>query len=350
MTTVTVRRAALGALVAAALAACSDNPAAPPVVSATDSLTVNAATAFTYLALGTPATVAPVSDPATDAGWDMGFFATTVTLNGGAAGPGGVLGYCVRCNDAATNAQVQAMTAANQLAAFDSVTAADVPASAQFQSDELAPVIHDWYAGSGASATVKLNRSWITLEGSGANVVLGKFHVTGISGATATSMGQITFQFAVEPAPGQPFGAVQTASVTVGASPAYYDLTTGQVTTPANWDLAFDGWNIRINGGVSGTGTIKAVPDTVAAFTAIDVAYAMTAPPQAYRADEFSGVFGQHKWYRYNITGTDNQIWPMYNVYLVRRGSAVYKVQLTGYYGATGTPRQITVRYAKVTN
>jgi hypothetical protein len=51
-------------------------------------------------------------------------------------------------------------------------------------------------------------------------------------------------------------------------------------------------------------------------------------------------------WYRYNITGTDNQIWPTYDVYLVRRGSDVYKVQLVGYYDAGGRSRQITVRYA----
>jgi len=49
-----------------------------------------------------------------------------------------------------------------------------------------------------------------------------------------------------------------------------------------------------------------------------------------------------------NITGTDNQIWPNFNVYLVRRGDAVFKLQVTSYYGATGTPRQITVRSVRL--
>ena len=350
MILVTVRRAALGALVAAALAACSDTPAAPPVASATDSLTVNAAAAFTYLALGTPAAVVPVINSATDAGWDMGFFATTVTLNGGAAGPGGVSGYCLRCNDAATNAELQAMTPANQLAAFDSVTTADIPTASAFVTDELAPAIHGWYTGSGATASVTPGKAWIVIEGSGANVVLAKFRVTLITGASATSMGQVSFEFAVQPAPGQPFGAVQTPTVNASGPPVYFDLTTAQVGSAANWDLEFDGWSIRVNGGVSGTGTVKAVVDSTTAFAAIDAAYASTAPPQAFRADGFSGVFGRHPWYRYNITGTDNQIWPTYSVYLVGRGTSVYKVQLTGYYDAAGTPRQVTVRYAKVRN
>jgi hypothetical protein len=58
--------------------------------------------------------------------------------------------------------------------------------------------------------------------------------------------------------------------------------------------------------------------------------------------------FTERPWYRYNITGTDNQIWPLYHVYLVRIGDEVYKLQLTGYYDAAGAPRYITFRYARL--
>ena len=83
-------------------------------------------------------------------------------------------------------------------------------------------------------------------------------------------------------------------------------------------------------------------------FANIDATYAATAPAQAYRADEFGGVFTTNRWYKYNITGTDNQIWPTFNVYLIKKGSSIYKVQLTGYYGANGAARQITLRYRKI--
>ena len=67
-----------------------------------------------------------------------------------------------------------------------------------------------------------------------------------------------------------------------------------------------------------------------------------------YRGDAYGGVFDAKRWYRYNVTGTDHQVWPTFDVYLVRRGAALYKVQIVGYYGPAGEPRRITLRYAKV--
>ena len=68
----------------------------------------------------------------------------------------------------------------------------------------------------------------------------------------------------------------------------------------------------------------------------------------AWTVDSFGGVFVTSPWYRYNITGTDNQIWPNFNVYLIKDGDAVYKVQIISYYGPTGTSRQITLRTSRV--
>ena len=330
-------------------AACAGDPAAPPVVPVTRSITVDASAGYVYLALDTTASVITVATASTSAAWDMGFFATGVTLNGGAAGPGGVSGYCLCANAAATTAQLQAMTSANELGAFDSVGVSVVPAAASFQADALDPVINGWYSGSGASAAPVTTRSFIIRKAPGGSVILAKVQVTGIAGATATTPGQVTIQYAIQPSAGAAFGSTQTKTVTVAAGTvAYFDLGAGAPSTAASWDIAFDGWNIRTNGGVSGSGGESAVPDNVMTFANIDAAYAASAPPQAYRGDTFSGVFRQNPWYRYNITGTDNQIWPTYNVFLVRRGSSVFKVQLIGYYSASGAPRNVTIRYAKL--
>ncbi len=344
--------ARLFALGAIALAACSgDGAVAPaPIVPVTRTITVDAAAAYAYLALDTIAQAVPIANPSVSTGWDMGFFATGVTLNGGAAGPGAVAAYCLCQNDGRTNAEIQAMTPDNQLASFDAIGAAAIPSASSFTSDQLDPVISGWYSGVPGTAGVSPapGRAWIVREGAG-TVVLAKVQVTGVTGGTATSPGTVTFQYAVQPSAGAAFGPVQTQTVSTAAGPVYFDLTTGQVTSAANWDLQFDGWNIRVNGGVSGTGTVKAVLDMTTPFANIDAAYAATAPAQAYRADIFSGVFAQHAWYKYNITGTDNQIWPTFQVYLLRRGTTVFKVQLIGYYSASGAPRNITVRYAKLT-
>jgi len=343
------RLASLGALSALAFAACSQDTAGPvPVVPVTRSVTLDASAAYAYLALDTISQIVSVADPAGSTAWDMGFFSTTITLNGGAAGPGSVAAWCVCNNDGATTAEIQAMTPENQLAAFEAVTAADIPSADQFASDQLDPVINGWYSGSGQNASLVAGRTWIVREGSGAGVVLAKVRVAAIANQTAAGPAQLTLEYAVQPSPGAAFGPVYTATFNPAAGPVYVDLTTAAVTGPSNWDLRFEGWNILVNGGVSGSGTIRAVLDTTTPFANIDAAYAATAPAQAYRADRYAGVFNASPWYRYNITGTDNQIWPTFQVYLIRRGSEVFKVQVVSYYSSTGTPRQITVRYAKL--
>ncbi len=239
------------------------------------------------------------------------------------------------------------MTPDNQLAAFDAVTATEIPADGSFKADNLSPVIAGWYSGAAPGVSVTPSLAWIIRKGT-TSVILGKFRVTAIQGATTTSPGSVTFEYALQPSTGSAFGAVQTKTVTVGANPVYFDLAAGAVSTAAQWDIAFSGYAIKVNGGVSGSGGVMAVPDNSTPFGSIDATYAATAPVQAYRTDEFGGVFSTNKWYKYNITGSDNQIWPTFNVYLLKKGNAVYKVQLTGYYGTNGASRQISIRYRKL--
>ncbi|MBV6521742.1 MAG: hypothetical protein MNPFHGCM_01886 [Gemmatimonadaceae bacterium] len=331
-----------------AVTACtSDGTTSPGTLPGTQTITVDASQPFAYVAFGDPATVVNVTDASASTAWDVRLYATAVTLNGGAAGPGDVSGYCLCQNSGATAAELRAMTPASQLAAFEAVTASQVPASGQFMADLLSPVIAGWYTGTAPAVTAAPSISWILRRGTTATT-LGKFRVTTIENATTAAAGSVTFEYALQGAPGGEFGPVTTRTVSVGAGVTYFDLTAGTVSSATAWDLAFTGYTIRTNGGVSGAGGVMAVPDNATPFAAIDAAYAATAPSQAYRADEFGGVFTTNRWYRYNLTGTDNQIWPTYDVYLLRKGSAVYKVQLTGYYGSNGAGRQVTLRYRRL--
>lgn len=337
------------ALVALAfLAACGSDDAVAPIIPNTTTLTVDASQAYAYVRLAETPTRVTVSDPVASSAWDLGFFATTVTANGGTAGPGGVSVYCLCANETATTTQLQGFTASNQLGAFEAVTSAQVPAESQFAGDSLAPAIGGWFNGTGAAATANTTRSWIVRRGSTA-ITLGKLRVTSVGNASAQNAGVIGFEFAVQPTVGMPFGSVTQASVDVRQGPVYYDLT-NKVTTTATgtWDLRFAGFEVRTNGGVSGTGTVMTVVDNTTPFASIDAAYAATAPVVAYKRDAYSGVFVAKPWYKYNITGTDNQIWPLFNVYLVKRGTEVYKVQLTSYYSTAGTSRQVTIRSARL--
>ena len=54
-----------------------------------------------------------------------------------------------------------------------------------------------------------------------------------------------------------------------------------------------------------------------------------------------------HPWFRYNLQN-DHQVYPTFDVYLIRKGDDVYKVQLTGYYGAAGEARHIGIRWSQL--
>ncbi len=324
------------ALASLLLAACADSVTEPlPAVEGT--ITVDASAGWAYVDLESGTAVTPSPSARESSAWDIGFFATSVSLNGGAAGPGGVTGACVCQNATATDAEVLAMTDAVERLDFDALTG--ISFGAIFASDVLVPAVSGWYAGTGATASADPGRVFLVRLSNGTSFA--KVHVTGIQGASATSAGSVTLEYAVQATEADAFGA--TTTITLG-SPASADLKTGAlITTGTTWDVRLDGWNLVLNGGVSGSGSAAAAAGTegfVATTTAVTA-------PQAYRTDAFGGVFSSSPWYRYNLAG-DNRISPTFNVYLVRRGTSVYKVQIVNYYSTTGAPRHITLRYKRI--
>lgn len=330
------------------IAACADDPTGPAAGVRPDSLAVDASAGWAYVNLfgGTAPEAVTVTDPATSGAWDIGLFATSVMLNGGAAGPGGVLGHCICGNAGLSNAQVGALEAADGLSAFEAMSAAEIPAAdSLWRSDALSLAIAGWWRYDATTHQVSAapDRSYFVRASDGQSYA--KLRVVQIAGATQTTAGRVTFEYARQASRGAPMSAVQTATVDVPVSGrVVFDLDPGQ-STQTGWDLAFEGYNIRVNGGVSGGGAAGALAVSEPFASITD---ASAPPAEVYKADAFGGVFDAQKWYRYNITGEDHQIWPTYDVYLVKRGSAVYKIQLINYYDASGKDRRITFRYAKL--
>ncbi len=316
------------------LAACSSDDLQAPPEPLEGTLTVDASTGWGYASLADEASVA-VSDPTTSTAWDIAFNATSVMLNGGGAGPGGVDGYCVCQNSAATDDQIVAMTAQAELPDFEAVAAADVPGGDGFESDALVTAIAGWYTGTGSSAAAATDKAWLLRLEDGASYA--KLRVVSLESPTASDAGQVTLEYAVQPAGDQPFGSTQTVTLAASA-PVSLDLNSGS-TTPAEgtWDIQLEGFTLRLNGGATPS------PD---AFDAIVTA---KVDSRAYQVDRFAGVFSSHPWYRYNLTG-ENRIHPTFDVFLIRRGADVYKVQLIDYYSTSGEPRRISFRYAKLTD
>jgi len=329
------------------ISACDSNPTTPGSGQEPfDSLTVDASSTWALVRLGDPASTVSAADPTTSAEWDIGFFATSVMLNGGAAGPGEVVGHCLCANAGATDDQILALVPAAERQRFLDVGMARVPATPDdWQSDALAPAIEGWYAYDSATHIVSAapEKVWKIRTSDGA---FAKLHVIDIADAAQAHAGRVTIEFAVQDAPGSPLGAAQTATLDAsGGGRVYFDLLRAEVTDASDWDIAIEGYDIRINGGVSGGGGAGAV---LADESFDEMTDASDAPAEVYAGDAFGGVFDEHPWYRYNLEG-NHQIHPTFDVYLVRRGDDVYKVQLVSYYGPTGDTRQITFRYALLT-
>jgi hypothetical protein len=339
-----MRPAAFALAGAALLAACSETG---PADVGTDpaTLTVDATAGWAFVALGESAAQVTVTDATTSTGWDIAFNATRVMLNGGAAGPGGVVGYCVCQNAAATEGQIEAMTPAAERGGFEAVMLAAVPAGGDaWESDALDAAITGWYAYNVTTHEVSAVPSEVwKVRGAGPAPEYAKLHITDIAGATQ-SAARVTIEYAVQPSAGEPLGATQSAVLDGHTGPVRFDFATSAVVETDSWDIMLDGYDIRINGGVSGTGGAGAVAadESFAAMTD-----ASDAPAQIYRGDAFGGVFAMHPWYRYNLDG-NHTIFPTFDVFLVKRGTAVYKIQIIGYYNTAGDARHITFRYARL--
>lgn len=153
------------------------------------------------------------------------------------------------------------------------------------------------------------------------------------------------------------------AYVRLGTTPT--TVTVPDPTTSSDWDLGFFITGLRLNSGMNGPGDVVgycvcqnegATPQQIQAMTpqseladfeAVTAADIPTNASAWVGADEAEGgIFGQKSWYWYDTT--EHQVWPRYDVYLIRRGTEVYKVQLIGYYGPAGEARMITFRSAKI--
>lgn len=121
----------------------------------------------------------------------------------------------------------------------------------------------------------------------------------------------------------------------------------------ATWDLSFQRFHVRARGGASGGGDVQ-----VAALAGADWAALNTAPTTGFATDQADGADANSEldtvfetaeggWYAYDPS--THQVSPKAIVYVVRSDSGRYfKVQLTGYYDAAGTPAVVALHYAEL--
>lgn len=155
----------------------------------------------------------------------------------------------------------------------------------------------------------------------------------------------------------------------------YLDLTTAMQVSPADpsaeadsWDIAMRRTDIKLNGGVSGTGTaalddrFEADWDSIAAASAdaewhVDESEALafiSYPPADPEAGEGCGPgAGDYGWYYYSSFCNDGNgihyISPRDALYLLRGKDGNYwKLRMLGYYDESGNSAQLSFEYAPV--
>jgi hypothetical protein len=346
------RRAVLGTflvLATLAAAACEDEVVGPGDEFTEGELTLEATSnsTFTYMTFAGEGSVVSLTDPQTSTEWAIAFRRYSAKLNGGVAGPGDVAGANLANNAGSTAEQVVAFTEADGLAAFEAVTAADI-SGVTFVEDGLAEDMGgSWFRFDPMAGTLVANpgAAWKVREADG-GYALFRISELVMAGLAPSS---ITVEYRHQDSGGT-LGSIGTVEVDLTGGSGYVDLGTGSVVTDnaCDWDLVLTPmFVIAFNDGCdAGTFPLDATEDFTTITNADD------APEYGGFLSVLSGAFpstiddaGGIFWY--DIEG-NNRLWPTYNVFLVRVGADVYKVQVVDYYSATGEAGHPTVRFEQI--
>jgi len=335
------------------LAACEQEATAPNTQSSGVTIDASSTSAFTYFSLAT-GQVVTVADPRTSSAWDLAFRQWEIRLNGGISGPGSVTGYDLGNNDSASSAQVLAFTPDNQLPAFDSVDASRIPPDSAFAAESLAANPFGWLAFGAAGPEADPTQAWKVRRTAGGGFAV--FRTTALTFAGSTpetaTLDSVTVEWRYQGDTGS-LGTVQTIIIPAGSAANALDFATGALSAPSgcDWDLEANAdFSLTVNAGACAVGTYPL--DASESFDSL--ASASGAPayggflaglsgpiPYSTSLADPSGAF------LYNLAG-DHRLSPTFNVYLIKVGTSVYKLQVTGYYNATGTSGYPTIRFAKI--
>lgn len=359
MTLVSVRRTAVALCASVVLlAACEDENNDPVVPTQEGTILIDASAAPAYFSFDADTLVA-VTNPASSSAWDMSFRRFTVGLNGGVAGAKGVTAYNLENNADKTAAELLTYTPDNQLAAFDALDESDIPADGEFTSDELAETFTAWFIPSQTGLNANPAAAWKFRRPSGAgHAVIRVIEITNESSnpSPTNGMAGIKIEYRLQ-SPGGTLGAPAVVDVVLPSnSSAVINLTTGQTFTgvvpqDCSWDLrvtrAYE-FTVNTSAGCGvGTFPLRSGEAFATLTTAADAS--SYAPYISVISGPIPATFDDPKGpFLYGLNN-DQVIYPTFNIYLVKVGTAVYKVQLIDYYnGSTGASGWPTMRYARI--
>lgn len=344
-----LKATALTALLALTAAACESEVSGPDDMLVEGEITLDASNpaTFAYLTFADGGSALTVADPLASTDWHIAFRRFSAKLNGGVAGPGDVAAVNLGNNAEATEEEVVAFTMVDADAAWEAVTVDDI-AGVTFEEDGIVEDMSGpWFVFNPMTQTLAANSgaAWKARDAEGDYAVFRVVELV-MNGNTPES---VTVEFRAQ-ADGGTLGDAQTVTVDFSMGPGHIDFSTGAVVAPSgcNWDLSFSpSFMVDFNGDCdAGSFPLDAAEDFAGIASASDapeygafLSVISGAIPST--VDDASGTL----WY--NIEG-NNRMWPTFNVFLVRIGTSVYKVQLLDYYDATGASGHPTLRFEQL--
>lgn len=344
-------RAAFIASAVAGLVAC-ESESSPTGPGETGELTLNqivttapinakSTDTLVYFSLAANAVVRKTSE------WDIALRRYEVRLNSLATAGAehrGVTAYSMGNNRGLTDAEILALTVESTRSAFDAIRESAIPADAEFRSETLIDGPNA-YLNLGGVPTANASAYWKVKTTGGFAIA----RVSSIALSPTFRLGTVTIESRVEN--GTTLGATQTLVVTLASAPVYVNLTQNATVTPngCNWDWQINPntFDITTNAACSvGTYPGGSAPTFANQTRAGDapqyVGYLSSLSPTIPNS-----VTDVEAPFRYNIDG-NQRLHPVFNTYLIKSGTRVYKLQLINYYDAGGASGSPTLRYARI--
>lgn len=278
--------------------------------------------------------------------WDILLRRYEIRLNSSAtagAATKNVTAYSMDNNKTKTDAEVLALTVDNTLSAFDAVRASSIPADNLFSTDRLTENKYG-YLNLGGAPTVNASNYWKVKTSTGAFALVRVSAITLPGNALTAAVVESRLQT------GNTLGAVQTLTVTF-AGAASINLATNSVVAAngCNWDIRINPQTFEMTTNAAcnaGTYPGGSSPTFAAATSASD------APQYPLYVSQLTGTIPNSVTdlsapFRYNLANTQ-RLHPSFNIYLIKVGTKVYKLQVINYYNASGASGYPTVRAARI--
>ncbi len=307
--------------------------------------------------------------------WHIAFRRDGIKLNGGTSGAGGVRGALVAAQDHFYNGSgepnASVFTNASPASELNVLLEDfDEPASGDWITDSVTTVLSGpsstdggWYVYDRNTGHFLANpdNGWLLRSGEGNSYARMRMTDLVFDSRAGQGVESFTFAFDVQVPDTSQFTtqATFTGSIPAAGGDVCFDFDTDSNVdcTGTAWDLkiGFQGrdFYLRSNSGISGDGNGGAFGpfawDELSGFTSATTAPNGTSLIGLYQSDSSGGVFSQHGWYAYNLTG-QHRLWPNYRVYLIDTDrnddeAPRFALQVVNYYAGTGASGHPQIRW-----